>query len=122
MFEHLWAHVVRGAGKGRREVRGPLEDPGDTKVSKLDHIVLQEDIPTNHKICNISYLATSHQYAYNIGDEWELFACNIKDFMSVMHMRCLSTLHQNIIKLDTLAFSKIKVENRNNTYVLVAVF
>ena len=32
VFEHLWAHVVGGAGKGRCKVRGSLEDPGDTKV------------------------------------------------------------------------------------------
>ena len=45
VFEYLWAHVVGGAGKGRRKVRGPLEDAGDPKVPKLDHIVFQEDVP-----------------------------------------------------------------------------
>ena len=50
MFEHLRAHVVGGAGKGRRKVRCALKDPGDPKVSQLDYIVLQKDVPKMHTI------------------------------------------------------------------------
>ena len=48
MFEHLRAHVVGGAGKGRRKVRCALEDSGDPKVSQLDYIVLQKDVPMSN--------------------------------------------------------------------------
>ena len=50
MLEHLGAHVVRRSHKRGGHVGRAHQDARDTKVTDLDHVVTQEDIPTKQKV------------------------------------------------------------------------